>query len=75
MQKPKVLVIAGDRKTQSAVTSALKDIAVILISGAAPEALVAEYTENAPSVVIVAVSTLCFGFEKWFQAVNLQQGM
>lgn len=57
MQKPKVLVIAGDRKTQSAVTSALKDIAVILISGAAPEALVAEYTENAPSVVIVAVSS------------------
>jgi pilus assembly protein CpaE len=55
MQKPKVLVIAEDKKTQSAVTSALKDLAVILISGAARTAVVAEYTENAPSVVIVAV--------------------
>ena len=55
MQKPKVLLIAEEKKTQSAVTGALKDIAVILISGAAPPAIVAEYTENAPSVVIVAV--------------------
>ena len=55
MQKPKVLVIAEEKKTQSAVTSALKDLAIILISGAARAAVVAEYTENAPSVVIVAV--------------------
>jgi pilus assembly protein CpaE len=56
MQKPKVLVIAEDKKTQSAVTGALKDIAIMLISGAAPDGLVAEYAENSPSVVIVAVS-------------------
>ena len=55
MHKPKVLVIAEDKKTQSAVTGALKDVASILISGAAPPAIVSEYTENTPSVVIVAV--------------------
>jgi pilus assembly protein CpaE len=55
MQKPKVLVIAEDKKSQSAVTNALKDSATILISGAAPAGWVAEYTENSPGVVIVAV--------------------
>jgi pilus assembly protein CpaE len=58
MQKPKVLVIANDKKTQSAVTSALKDLAVLLMSGASPEAIVAEYTENAPNVVVVGVAVL-----------------
>jgi pilus assembly protein CpaE len=56
MQKPKVLVIAREKKTQAAVTGALKDIADILISGAAPEDVMAEYTENGPSVVIAAVT-------------------
>jgi pilus assembly protein CpaE len=55
MQKPKVLVIAGAEKTQSAVTSSLKDVAVVVVSTAEPGAVVAEFMESRPAVVIVAV--------------------
>jgi pilus assembly protein CpaE len=57
MQKPKVLVIAEDKKAQAAVTGALKEVAVVLISGAAPSAVVAEYTGNEPDAVVVGVGT------------------
>jgi pilus assembly protein CpaE len=56
MQKPKVLVIASEKKTQSAVTGALKDVAVLLVSDVGPESMVTEFTENSPSAVVVAVA-------------------
>jgi pilus assembly protein CpaE len=56
MQKQKVLLIAGERKTQAAVTSALKDVAEILISGGSVDGLMAEYTEHSPAAVIAAVA-------------------
>jgi pilus assembly protein CpaE len=56
MHKQKVLLIASERKTQAAVTSALKDVAEILISGGSVDGLVAEYTEHSPAAVITAVA-------------------
>jgi pilus assembly protein CpaE len=56
MHKPKVLVVAAEEKTQSAVASMLKDVGVVVPSIAQSGAVVAEFTESRPNAVIVAAS-------------------
>jgi pilus assembly protein CpaE len=54
MEKTKVLVVAQEPRTQSAVGSAIKDLATVLIAAAGTSSVLTQYSETNPSMVIVA---------------------
>jgi pilus assembly protein CpaE len=56
MDKPKVLVVAEEQTTQSAVAGALKDLASVLIVATSDRSVIGEHDETSPSMVVVAVS-------------------
>lgn len=54
MTKPKVLVVAEEENIETAVASMLKDMAVVVMSTAMSDKVLAEYADLRPTLVIVA---------------------